>query len=77
MANLTIVKGGDTANMLEVLDSLRTEVAEGRCVCFVAVGLGPDDNTRGWTAAVRGVSRLRVMGALADLQHSYHAGWSE
>lgn len=62
----------DTTAALGVLDDLRRRVAEGSVVAFAAVGIEADDTTRGWTSCTRHVSRLRMMGAIASMEQSYH-----
>lgn len=64
----------DKTAMLEVLEDLRRKVEAGEIIAFVTVGLQPDDETLGWSGSIGGVTRLRVMGAIASLQHSYHDG---
>ncbi len=64
----------DRSNMLEVLDTLRKNIEAGNVAAFIAVTVSADDITRGYSAAAGGVTRLRMMGALASLTHSYHGG---
>lgn len=65
---------GDVASALKVLDGLREAVASGRIVCVAAVGIRDDDVTEAWICTSKRVSRLRTMGAIASLQHEFHAG---
>ena len=68
-------KKDDPRPMLETLDSMREEVLEGKIIAFVAVAIEPDDEMSMWTARTLGgsVTRLRMMGAIAHMQHRYHA----
>lgn len=64
----------DKQRALDVLDDLRKKIESGQVIAFAAVGIEPDDSTLFWTAATLGVSRLRLLGAMAHLQHCYHDG---
>lgn len=61
----------DRADALEVLDSLKAAVEKGEIIAFAVVGLEEDDTTRMWSAAIRGVSRLRMLGGIYTLLHNY------
>lgn len=69
-----VVKTTDKSGMLESIEDLRQRVESGEVIAFIGVGIAPDDVTRGWSGAIDGVSRLRMMGALATLTHCYHDG---
>jgi hypothetical protein len=64
----------DVSSALDVIDDLRAAVVAGRVVAFAAVAIEREDVLRTWSAATEPVSRLRMMGAIASLQHCYHAG---
>jgi hypothetical protein len=64
----------DRSNLLEVLESLRRAIEAGEVDAFVAVALSKTDVTLGYSASIGGVTRLRMMGALASLTHEYHNG---
>ena len=64
----------DRSNLLEVCDALRENIESGEVVAFIAATVAIDDTVKGYSAAAGGVTRLRVMGALASLMHSYHNG---
>lgn len=59
---------------LGVIDDLREKVASGQVVAFAAVGIEEDDTTLAWSSCTQDVSRLRVIGAIAHLGHSYSHG---
>lgn len=61
-------------NALEVVDDLRRAVLSGRVVAFAAVGIEENDATIAWSSCTQDVSRLRVIGAIAHLGHSYAHG---
>lgn len=67
-------KKPDTSTALEVLDALRARVVAGEIIAFVGIGVEPDDTTTGWAFSTAPVTRLRMMGAIASLQHAYHSG---
>lgn len=56
---------------LQVLDDLREKLRTGQIVAFCGVGVEADDTTMMWATATENVSRLRMMGALRHLEHSY------
>ena len=72
--SLATGKAHDKTNMLDVLDSLRKQIDDGEIVAFVAAGLDSADNSFGWASSVGGVTRLRMMGAIANLQYQYQSG---
>jgi hypothetical protein len=72
--SLATGKPHDNGDMLAVIDDLRARIVAGDVVAFVAAGLDKADMAMGWSGATGGVSRLRMMGAIANLQHQYHAG---
>jgi len=61
-------------NLLEVLEIMRQRVLDGTLVAFTAAGLADDDTCYAYAASSKRVTRLRMMGAIAHLQHSYHNG---
>lgn len=56
---------------LQVIDGLRQAIESGEIVAFAAVGIEPSDCTRMWTSTTRPVTRLRMMGAMYNLLHSF------
>lgn len=74
MRVVPITAADDKADMLEVLDSLRSSIESGELVAFAAVGIEPGDETRMWFASRQNVTRLRALGAIANLQHWFAAG---
>jgi hypothetical protein len=69
-----VVPAFDTTDALDVIDDLRRRVMAGEVVAFCLVGIDAQDVARVWTSSTRPVSRLRMMGAIANLEHCYHAG---
>lgn len=67
-------KQRDTAEALEVIDNLRAKVAAGEIVGFAVVGISADDTAYGWMSCTEHVSRLRMMGAVANLGACLHRG---
>lgn len=59
---------------LAVIDDLRVAVESGEIIAFAAVGVEPDDCTKMWSTSTRPVTRLRMMGAIHNLLHSYTNG---
>ena len=72
--NLATGKAPDKTNMLEVVDSLRKQIIDGEIIAFVAVGIDSADASFGWCSSVGGVTRLRMMGAISNMQHQYLTG---
>lgn len=64
----------DTKDAMFVIDSLRDKVQAGGIVAFVVVGLDSEDVTYGWSSTTEHVSRLRMMGAIADVQRAFNNG---
>jgi len=60
-----------TDEALAVIDDLRAKVESGQVIAFAAVGIEPGDETMTWQATTRPVTRLRVMGAMTHLLHSF------
>lgn len=58
----------DVTVLLETLDHMRREIEAGHIVAFAAVAIEPTDALRNWTAAVPGVTKLRMIGAVTNLQ---------
>ena len=71
---LSTGKAPDNTNLLEVLDVLRQRVEDGSVIAFAAVTISPTDETHGYSAAHAGVTRLRMGGAIANLNHAYQGG---
>jgi hypothetical protein len=67
-------KGRDVKDALDVIDDLRQAIVEGRIVAFAGVGISAEDETTAWVTRTQSFTRLRMMGALATLTHSFHAG---
>jgi hypothetical protein len=61
--------------MLENLDHLRARIEAGEVVAFAAVGIAANHATSMWTGTVAAprVTRLMMIGALAQLLHCYQA----
>lgn len=57
-----------------IIDELREGMISGRFVAFAAVGIEPDDNTYMMCGATENVSRLRTIGAISALLHSFMHG---
>jgi hypothetical protein len=53
---------------LEVIDSLKEAVEEGRVVAFTCVGISDDDSTFMYQASVKRFTKLRMMGAVSRLE---------
>jgi hypothetical protein len=64
----------DIQNVLNALDHMRKRVESGEIIGFSAIGLTDDDQTYGWSAVVKPISRLRMSGALSSLLFHYHNG---
>jgi hypothetical protein len=62
----------DTKSALEVLDVLREQVLSGQVIAFVAAAIEPDDTTTRFQATTRPVTKLRMLGAVASLNHWVH-----
>lgn len=59
---------------LRAVDQLRKDIEEKHVVAFLAVGVGPTDTVTAYGGSSQTVTRLRTMGALAELQHAVHSG---
>ena len=55
---------GSKQQALEVLDDLRAAVESGEVVAFLAAAVTPTDEVLTYSATTRGVSRLRMIGAM-------------
>jgi hypothetical protein len=64
----------NTEEALEVLDDLRTQIADGSIKAFVAVGIGDDHTLYGFSASTKKTTRLEMMGAMMGLQWNYVEG---
>lgn len=73
-ATTDAVRQAKVKNALEVIDDLREKVLKGQIVAFAAVGVETDDTTMMWASCTENVSRLRMMGAISHLEHSYAHG---
>jgi hypothetical protein len=62
----------DVTSALEVLDVLREQIVSGQVIAFVAVAIEPDDVTTRFQATTRPVTKLRMLGAVASLNHWVH-----
>lgn len=62
------------ADALETIDQLRREIEAGRVIAFAAVAIEQGDECIAYCSAIKPVSRLRLQGAIAQLQHDYIAG---
>jgi len=71
---LDAAKNAKVHEALNILDALREDVLHGRVAAFAAVGIAEDDTTYMYTSSTKSVSRLRVIGAIAHLGHSYSHG---
>lgn len=58
-------------DMLEVLELMKRAIEEGEIVSFIAVGIAPNDETLMWIGSQKRVTRLRMMGAISNLQHQF------
>lgn len=56
---------------LAIIDSLRKAVEEGQIIAFATVGIEPDDCTKMWASTIKKTTRLKMIGAITQLQHSY------
>lgn len=56
---------------LDVVESLKQAIESGQLVAFAAVGIEENDNTSIWCFSTRPVSRLRMLGAMHHMLHSY------
>lgn len=54
---------------LECLDGLRKAIESGEVCMFVAVGVADNDETLLYQATTKNVTRLRLIGAAANLWH--------
>lgn len=57
---------------LEVVAELRKDLEEGRITCFVAAGVGDNDQTYAYTGVARRTARLHLIGAAAHMVHMLH-----
>lgn len=72
--NVVELKTRSVDGAIAVLDDLRKRVQAGEIVAFCAVGIEADDTAATWCSTTVPVSRLRMMGAIASLQHCFHEG---
>jgi len=56
------------------LHKLETDIIDGRLIAFACVGIDVSDNTFIYVDSVLPVSRLRLIGAMNHLLHSYEDG---
>lgn len=59
---------------LAVLASLKEAIETEQIVAFCAVGIEEGDETRMWSATTKPVTRLRMIGAMYHLLHSFETG---
>jgi hypothetical protein len=71
---VTLDRAPTKADALAAADDLRRAIEDGRIVAFVAVGVTDRDESYGYCGSVKLVSRLRMQGAIAQLQQDYIAG---
>jgi hypothetical protein len=69
---VTLDKTPNKQVALEVIESLRLAIENGEIVAFAAVGIEEDDCTRMWSSSTRPVTRLRMMGAMYNLLHTFN-----
>lgn len=55
---------GSTDEALAVLDDLRAHLESGEVVAFLVAAVSPSDEVSAYSATTRGVSRLRMIGAM-------------
>lgn len=66
--------GHSIANALEIVDRLRVAVLDGRVSGFYGVSVNDNDDTEAWSFATKGISLLRMQGAVAHLEYCMHTG---
>lgn len=59
-------------DMLEILELMKKSVTEGEIISFISVGIAPNDETLIWIGSQKRVTRLRMMGAISNLQHCFN-----
>lgn len=64
MKIVSLDRSGSTDEALAVLDDLRAHVESGEVVAFLVAAVSPTDETMAYAATTRGVSRLRMIGAM-------------
>lgn len=64
-------------DLLATIDLIRSAIEAGEVVAFAGVTIAPDDEITAWTGETRPVTKLRVLGAIAGLLHSYFDGIGE
>lgn len=74
MKLLTLPAQTNKKDALEVLESLKKAIEDGEIIAFGCVGISEDDNTSLWSSSVKPVSRLRMIGAMNHMLHSYEDG---
>lgn len=74
MTNITAIPLNNAPtkqDALDVVESLKQAIESGQLVAFAAVGIEENDNTSIWSSSTRPVSRLRMIGAMHHMLHSY------
>ena len=74
MKLITLNANPTMKDALEAVDKLRAAIVSGEVGAFVAVGITPADGVLGYCGSSRPVSRLRMQGAIAQLNHDWIAG---
>ena len=77
MTSLTVLqhpRSQDTADMLAVVDTLRSKIEAGEFTAFAAVSINEGDECFAFTANRGHVTRLRVCGAVSHLLACLHNG---
>lgn len=70
---LQLVNPADsTADMLEVVDTLRKAIEAGEIKAFSAVGIQPDHQLLLWTARSAPTTHLEMLGACSRLLQHWH-----
>lgn len=66
----------DPSHMHKALDALRKRIDSGEIVAFVAAAINTEDGVYAYCGADKAahVTRLRMQGALAKIQHAYLNG---
>lgn len=64
MKVVSLDTAGSTAEAVAVLDELRAHIESGEVVAFFVAAVSPSDEVSAYSATTRGVSRLRMIGAM-------------
>jgi hypothetical protein len=71
---VTLNRAPSIADALSAVDALRADLESGKAIAFVGVAITPDDTCMAYCGSVRPVSRLRMQGAIGQLDHDWRAG---